>query len=67
MKSASTSGPGVEGGPLEDLKYSLFILIMFTTNLLENLLENPLENFPLDDLEDLEDLEDLKDLEDLPS
>ena len=59
MKSASTSGPGVEGGPLEDLKYSLFILIMFTTNLLENLLENPLE--------DLEDHKDLEDVEDLPS
>ena len=59
MKSASTSGPGVEGGPLKDLKYSLFILIMFTTNLLENLLENPLE--------DLEDHKDLEDVEDLPS
>ena len=59
MKSASTSGPGVEGGPLEDLKYSLFILIMFTTNLLENLLENPLE--------DVEDHKDLEDVEDLPS
>ena len=59
MKSASTSGPGVEGGPSEDLKYSLFILIMFTTNLLENLLENPLE--------DLKDHKDLEDVEDLPS
>ena len=59
MKSASTSGPRVEGGPLEDLKYSLFILIMFTTNLLENLLENPLE--------DLKDHKDLEDVEDLPS